>query len=271
MSIINFVKMEGAGNDFILVDNRAGVLGPDPASVARRLTDRRHSVGADGLILLEKSQNADADVRMRIFNSDGSEAQMCGNGVRCLAKFSVDNRITKNPLRVETIAGVIGAEVKGGIVRAKMSDPKDLKLGLGLEISGKRLDLHFVNTGVPHAVMFTDSLGELDVFTLGRAIRRHSFFAPQGTNADFVGIRHNNSLELRTYERGVEDETLACGTGATAAAIIVAALKGFESPVVVMPKSGEPLKIYFSREGEAFTEVYLEGPVEKSFEGRVRL
>ena len=267
---IAFWKMAGAGNDFILVDNRSGTLDSDLAHAARRLSDRKHSIGADGLILLESSQAA--DIRMRIFNPDGSEAQMCGNGVRCLAKFSVDNRITKNPLKIETIAGVIGAEVKNnGLVRAKMGDPTGLRLGFNLEVLGKRMDLNFINTGVPHAVLLTDSLEDIDVFTLGRAIRRHSSFAPEGTNANFISVRHDNSLHIRTYERGVEDETLSCGTGATAAALVAASLKGFESPVVVTPKSGESLKVYFSREGENYHEVYLEGPVEKTFEGRVTL
>lgn len=270
MSIVQFTKMAGAGNDFIIVDNRNGTLTVDPSLVSRQLSRRKQSVGADGLILLEASKKADA--RMRIFNPDGSEAEMCGNGVRCLAKFAADNKITGNRLSIETPAGIIGAEVNGEIVKVRMADPFDLKLGLRLDINGVKTDINFINTGVPHAVVIAEALDELDVFTLGRAIRRHSHFAPAGANANFISvIQSGNAIRIRTYERGVEDETLSCGTGSTAGALIAAALKGFRSPVTVHTKSGEALSIHFNKDGEKFNDVYLEGPVQKSFEGRVNL
>ncbi len=264
---LEFSKMAGAGNDFIMIDNLAGSLKSGFPELARRLSNRKLSIGSDGLIVMEKS--AKADVGMRIFNPDGSEAEMCGNGVRCLAKFAVDKKIAKDKLTIDTLAGLIGAEVRGDVVTVKMADPKDLKLGLTIDLNGKRQDMHFINTGVPHAVVVTDKLEEVDVFTQGRAIRRHSQFAPRGANANFISIRFDNSISIRTYERGVEDETLACGTGSTAGALVAAALKSFTSPVKVHTHGGEVLEIFFSRDGMNFHDVYLKGPVSTSFEGRV--
>jgi diaminopimelate epimerase len=261
--------MAGAGNDFVMIDNRAKVLTKPRPETARRLCDRKYSIGADGLILLEKSKKA--DIRMRIFNPDGSEAEMCGNGVRCIAKFAVDHRITKRALSIETLAGLIRAEVRREIVKAKLPDPKNLRTGLQVDIGGKGQRLHFIDTGVPHAVLVVDSLAHCDVEGLGRAIRYHERFAPRGTNVDFVSIRGRQAVEVRTYERGVEDETLSCGTGSTAAALVAAALKDLKPPVLVYTKGGETLKIYFTRKGAGFTDVYLEGRVQKSFEGRVNL
>ncbi len=268
MSIIEFVKMVGAGNDFIVVDARQQLLSPDLAGLSKRLSDRKRSVGSDGLIVLEKSKKA--DIRMRIFNPDGSEAEMCGNGVRCLAKFATDRDIVPHKHSIETAAGLIGAEVKGDIVKVRMAEPKDMKLGFRVDVNGSPTDMNFVNTGVPHAVIIVGDLDETDVFSLGRAIRRHPHFAPAGTNVNFISIiQSRNALRVRTYERGVEDETLSCGTGTTASALVASALKGFKSPVEVHTRGGEALKVYFSREGERYTDVYLEGPVQTSFEGRV--
>lgn len=266
---LEFSKMAGAGNDFIMINNLSGVLKDGLPELARHLSDRKLSVGSDGIILMEKSSTA--DVGMRIFNPDGSEAEMCGNGVRCLAKFAVDKKITKDKLSIQTLAGLIGAEVRGDVVTVKMADPKDLKLGLAIDLNGKRQDLHFINTGVPHAVIVTDDLKDTDVFTLGRAIRRHPQFAPRGANANFISIRFDNSISIRTYERGVENETLACGTGSTAGAIVAAALKSFTSPVKVHTHGGEVLEIFFSRDGMNFHDVYLKGPVTTNFEGRVTI
>lgn len=261
--------MAGAGNDFILADNRRGALKNLPA-LARRLTDRKRSVGGDGLILIERSSIA--DLKMRIFNSDGSEAEMCGNGVRCAARFAVARRFSGPKLSFETLAGIIGAEVRGSVVRARMTDPKGLKLGLAVRLEGREEKLHFVDTGVPHAISVRPSVEDVDVAVVGRAIRRHGAFAPRGANANFVAIdARKNEIKIRTYERGVEGETLACGTGATAAALVAAELKGLCSPVLVRTRGGDTLKIYFSKDGGCFHDVYLEGPVETGFEGRVSL
>lgn len=273
MKTLSFVKMAGAGNDFIMADNRSGLVKTKLPELAKKLCDRKHSVGADGLILLERSKKA--DIRMRIFNPDGSEAEMCGNGVRCLAKFAVDKKIAKNKLSVETLAGLITAEVRQNTVKAKLMDPKDLSLGLSLNVNGGPKSLNFINTGVPHTVIVTESLEKAPVDSMGREIRFHSQFAPRGTNVNFISFQKtgasSNAIAIRTYERGVESETLACGTGSTAGALVAAALKGLKSPVSVKTEGGETLKVYFSKKDEKFYDVYLEGPVAVNFEGRVGL
>jgi diaminopimelate epimerase len=269
MKLLSFTKMVGTGNDFIVIDNRTGVVGKDPVSAAKQLCDRKFGIGADGLLLLEKSTKA--EIRMRIFNPDGSEASMCGNGIRCIARFAVDNNITGPQFQIETLAGLIGAEVRGDIVKAKMLDPKDLKLKLQVPMAKGKQELHFVDTGVPHTVVILDALKEVDVKETGRFIRNHKMFAPKGTNVNFISFRPGNSIEVRTYERGVEDETLSCGTGTTASALIAASLKSLKSPVQVLTQSGETLKVYFTKQDGGFEEVYLEGPVKTVFEGRVQL
>lgn len=260
--------MVGAGNDFVVVDNRRGVVKKDAVKLAKLLSDRRRSVGADGLLLLEKSKKA--NIRMRILNSDGSEAEMCGNGIRCIAKFSSDRKITGKKFSIETLAGIISAEVKGDVIKARITDPKGLKLNIRIPVNGREELVHFIDTGVPHTIKVVDKVDNVDIFTLGRAIRRHSYFAPKGTNASVISVK-GNELWIRTYERGVEDETMACGTGSTAAALVAAALRGLKSPVTVHTHGGDRLKIYFSRNGNDFHDVYLEGPVQQAFEGSVKI
>ncbi len=269
MKYINFTKLVGAGNDFVVIDNRRSIFKKNAVQLAKKICDRKFSIGADGLLLLEKSKKA--DVRMRIINPDGSEAEMCGNGVRCVAKFAVENKVTGPKLSIETLAGIIYAEVKNDIVKAKMIDPKDLKLNMDIRLNGHSEHLNFINTGVPHAIKMMATVSNCDVDKLGEAIRYHSHFAPRGTNVDFVSLRKGNAIDVRTYERGVEGETLACGTGSTASALVAAAIKNLKSPILVHTKGGEVLKIYFSRTRMMFHDVYLEGKIQKTFEGRVSL
>lgn len=265
MKTIDFVKMVASGNDFIVADGlRLSVN--DLRKLAQEACDRRYGVGADGLLVLERSKAA--DFKMRIFNPDGGEAEMCGNGARCAALYAKENRISGKRMRFETIAGLIEAEVKGGIVMLKMPDPADLRRQVNLIIENEDYIAHFVNTGVPHTVIYVEDLDSLDVKRLGREIRRHGIFAPKGTNVDFVELQKGNAIRVRTYERGVEDETLACGTGVVAAAIISAAMKDFKSPVICLTRGGDKLKIYFKRNGNDFTDVYLEGAAKKVFCGR---
>ncbi len=262
---ISFTKMVGAGNDFIVIDNRTGVVAAR-SRAAKKWCDRKNSIGADGVLFLEKSRQA--NFQMRIVNSDGSEAEMCGNGIRCIAKFAQDQKLVGKKFKIQTIAGIIDVEIKGAIVKARMVDPKDMKLNLNILLNDQSAAMSFVNTGVPHAVCVVKSLKAVDVDGLGRAIRTHDYFKPRGTNANFIQFNLDRSIDIRTYERGVEGETLSCGTGSTAGALIAAATKDLPSPVLVRTKSGETLKIYFSKEGQNFHDVYLEGPVQKSFEGR---
>ena len=264
---IFFTKMVGTGNDFIVVDNRQTKIAA--RAKAKQWCDRKYSIGADGLLLLEKSKKA--DIRMRIINSDGSEAEMCGNGIRCIAKFAHDAKITGKKFKIETLAGIIDVQIRGLIVKARMVDPKDLKLNFHLLLNDRSMEFGFVNTGVPHAVSFVKTLKDVDVQNLGRLVRTHDYFKPRGANANFVQVQSGNSIEIRTYERGVEGETLSCGTGSTAAALVASAAHGWNSPVAVKTQSGETLKVYFSKDGDRFYDVYLEGPVRKCFEGRVSL
>ncbi len=268
MRRLNFFKMVAAGNDFIVADNRRGFI-TNPASLAKKLCDRKFFIGADGLLLLENSKKA--DVRMRIFNPDGSQAEMCGNGVRCLAKFAFEKKITKNSHSIETLAGTIFAFVRGGVVKAKMVEPKALRLNVPVRAKGTRHILNLIDTGVPHAVKVLASVEGADVDGLGRVLRRHPFFSPRGTNVNFISFGPGALVRIRTYERGVEAETLACGTGSTAGALVAAALKNFKSPVRVKTQGGETLKVYFSKKEGRFQEVYLEGKVATSFQGRVKI
>ena len=208
---------------------------------------------------------------MRILNSDGSEAEMCGNGIRCFAKYAFDRGIAGRAMTVETLAGRIGVEVRGDVVKARLIDPAEPRLNFKIKVEGRPHTVNFLNTGVPHVVKVLDSVERFDVERFGALIRRHSAFAPRGANANFVAFRSDGGLDVRTYERGVEGETLACGTGSTASALVAAALKGLRSPVRVRTRGGETLKIYFSKDGRRFHDVYLEGNVKKSFEGTVEL
>ena len=262
-----FEKYVAAGNDFIVFDNRKGFV-KDGAKIAKKLCDRKFGVGADGILLLETSKKA--DVRMRIFNPDGSQAEMCGNGVRCLAHFAVAHKVAKPEHTVETGAGLIRAQVSGNIVKAKLTEPDGLKLNIPLQVNGHAEKIHFINTGVPHAVIVDEKLDTVDVESRGQAVRRHSHFAPKGTNVNFIR-RTSSGIDVRTYERGVEGETLACGTGSTASALVASSLFGFASPVRVKTAGGETLKVYFKKNGPRFSEVLLEGPVTASFKGSVQL
>jgi diaminopimelate epimerase len=266
---LRFAKMNGAGNDFVLVDNREGqaVLG---RQAIERLCDRHRGIGGDGLLAVEPAANG-ADFRMRYYNADGGEAEMCGNGARCFARFAGRLAGRTEKVSFETIAGVITAELIGDRVRLQMSQPKDLALGVELPVDGKAVVAHFVNTGVPHAIVIVDNLKELDVHKLGSAIRWHARFAPKGTNANFIQPSKDGTLAIRTYERGVEGETLACGTGVVAAALIANQVLGAYSPVGVRVRGGDVLEVGFEREGDAYQAVTLTGPADFVFEGTIEV
>ncbi len=267
MQKLSFYKMSGSGNDFIMIDNRGARLDVEPATLAQRLCRRAISVGADGLILVEPSSKA--DFRMRIFNADGSEAEMCGNGGRCVARFAEILGIAGPRMAFETLAGVIRAEVSGAQVKLQLSQPRDLSLRQSIDVDGVVQQVHSINTGVPHAILFCSDLEEVAVRELGRQIRFHPAFGPAGTNADFVTVRDPHSLAIRTYERGVEDETLACGTGVVASALVAAALGLVSSPVQVRVRGGETLTVYFDGRGPEFREVFFEGQVRLIYQGEL--
>ncbi|MDI6726693.1 MAG: diaminopimelate epimerase [Smithellaceae bacterium] len=266
--MIDFYKMSGSGNDFIVIDHRDRRLDDlDIIALVKKICQRAVSVGADGLILIEESNQA--DFQWRFFNADGSEVEMCGNGGRCAARFAYLKGIAAENMSFVTRAGIIDATVNGSRVKIRLTDPKNLALNSETELLGKGYLLHSINTGVPHVVSYHDDLEQTDVFRLGREIRYHAAWQPAGTNANFVKVLGRHTLQVRTYERGVEDETLACGTGAVAAALISASLELVESPVEVIVRIGESLNIYFERNEAGFHKVYLEGSAQMVYEGRL--
>lgn len=266
--MIDFYKMSGSGNDFIIIDHRDGSLNNlDIVELVKKICRRGVSVGADGLILIEKSDRA--DFQWRFFNADGSEVEMCGNGGRCAARFAFLRQIAGDKMSFLTGAGIIDATVTGKVVKIRLTDPAASQPPLTLKLAGEDYLLHSINTGVPHVVCFQDNLDATDVFRLGSEIRYHAAWQPAGTNANFVQVLGRHRLLVRTYERGVEDETLACGTGSVASALISAGLNLVESPVAVSVKSGETLNIYFEQDGTAFKNVYLEGGALVVYEGRL--
>ncbi|HQJ15089.1 MAG TPA: diaminopimelate epimerase [Candidatus Omnitrophota bacterium] len=266
---MDFTKLVAAGNDFVLMDNRSARMnGSRLASLAKRICDRKYGAGADGLLVVEKSRKA--DFRMRIFNADGSEAEMCGNGSRCFALYCVKLQgKSVAALKIETLAGIIAAHVNKDQVRVNLTAPKGLRLDVPVRVSDRLLHVNYIDTGVPHGIIFVKGLASMEIVDLGRAIRYHKSFAPRGTNVDFVEVTGQNSISIRTYERGVEDETLACGTGSVASALITGlklqqlkysrVTNAVQQKFKVLTRGGEVLKIYFTVQGDKFSDVWLEG------------
>lgn len=267
---VAFTKAVASGNDFIIIDNKNGELDArslDYPEMARDLCRKKLSIGADGLLVLEGAE--DADFRMRVINPDGSEVDMCGNGARSSALYA-SRCGWGDELKIRTGAGILEAIVKGDNVKLKMSEPKDLRLAIKLGVGKNMMIVHHINTGVPHVVHLVEDLENYDVKKIGRMIREHTMFAPEGTNADFVGEIEGSFAALRTYERGVEDETLACGTGTVASAIMLALLGYVKSPVKMRTRGGDVLTIYFNIAGnQKVSDVYLEGDVNIVCEGKV--
>ena len=315
--LLHFYKMNGAGNDFIVIDNRDLSISLDEDTIAA-LCDRHRGIGADGLIRVVKSANlpegkailteepnaiwfmdyynADgstaemcgngllavepaekgADYKFRYYNADGGEAEMCGNGARCFGFFTAhlgdEDEELPSSVSFETIAGTLTAEIVGEEVRIAMSEPKDLQLNTPAKVDGFSGVIHSLNTGVPHAVSFVDDLENTDVFNVGFAVRHHSHFAPKGTNANFAKVLAPDHIAIRTYERGVEDETLACGTGMVACALIHHLVNGAESPIKVDVEGGDTLTIGFEKSGDqTFKNVTLTGPADFVIEGEIEI
>jgi diaminopimelate epimerase len=253
--------MAGAGNDFVVIEANNGV---DYKKLTKKVCDRSTGIGADGLLILDKSKKA--DYQMRIINADGSEAEMCGNGARCMAAYIVRNHSPKKKLfTIETLAGKIFAEAKGEIAHIRLSTPTDYKSNIPLSINGQKIHVDYIDTGVPHTIVFVDSLKQIDVPKIGPIIRYHKKFDPRGTNANFVEQIKEDLVEVRTYERGVEDETKACGTGAVASAI-VSYLKAnpdvqnkTKAQMNVLTASTEILEVIFDLDRRKVSNVWLKG------------
>ncbi len=268
---IPFTKMSGTGNDFIIIDHRQPFLKEtEMAAFAAKVCKRMFSVGADGLILIE--QHPEADFQWQFFNGDGSRAEMCGNGARCAARYAYSKGIAPATMSFMTVAGLIRAEVIGDQVKLEMTPPTATEQGRALIFGGEERTIQFSNTGVPHAVYFVESNGQTPVKEWGREVRMHGHFQPAGTNVNFAEVTGPSSLTVRTYERGVEDETMACGTGAVASALLGGLLGYVTSPVAVTSSGGEVLTIYFDiedREKNLVRNVFLEGPANFIYEGQL--
>ena len=259
---VPFVKMVGAGNDFIIIEARRNF---DYSKFAIKACARQTGIGADGVLVLEKSTKS--DYRMRIINADGSEAEMCGNGARCMASYiEVNLDPSKSLFGMETLAGEILAQVKGDTVRVRLSNPKDYRPKVNIVVDGKKFEVHYIDTGVPHTIVFVKDLQRVNVNGLGSLIRNHPHFAPRGTNVNFVERTNNGMVAVRTYERGVEAETLACGTGSVATALIAylqahpKVKKQKNASMKVLTASREILEITFDLdEGHRIDNVWLKG------------
>ncbi|MDZ4198187.1 MAG: diaminopimelate epimerase [Kiritimatiellia bacterium] len=262
---ITFTKMHGAGNDFLVVDDRDLTFPIQKAEWMAQICARRTGVGSDGILLVQPSERA--DFRMRFINPDGGEVDMCGNGARCIARFAHEIGAAPASMSIETRAGTVRAEMVKDRVRLRMTDPKDWKTGGSLTIGSATLAYDFVNTGVPHVVVPVDNLNTVQVEELGRAIRTHSEFAPAGTNANFVQVTGPNSLRVRTYERGVEAETLACGTGLVASALVMARQGRIRLPATLETRGGDKVEVQADLSKGDGTEVTLTGPAVTVYQG----
>ena len=261
---VPFVKMCGAGNDFIVIDNRDGILA-DPAEFARVHCRRRFDIGADGLMLVEDSD--EADIRIRVINADGSEAEMCGNGARCAAMFAYRKGIAPASMVMESIAGPVSARVDEDEVTIGLDGASAMEGPYELEMDGRTVTAHWIEVGVPHTIIFVDDAEEVDVFGIGRWVRYHEQFEPRGTNVNFVQHTGPSSIRVRTYERGVEDETLACGTGSSASSILSHLLKGIGDPPIKVKVNGGLLKVDFRIDGDTVRDLRLRGDAVTACEG----
>jgi len=269
---IPFWKLSGSGNDFIIIDYREHTM-PSPDEMrmfVSKVCRRGLSVGADGVIIIKSSDIA--DFGWHFYNADGGEVDMCANGTRCAARFAFENKIAPAKHTFETLAGIVNAEVvheNGTQVRVQLPDPSAIHFGMEVVLGDQTLTGHFVNTGVEHVVYFVDDVQKTDILELGRKTRYHHLFAPSGTNANFVTVTDPHHITIRTYERGVEGETLACGTGSIAAALVATALEKVSAPVSLLTQSGMILEVDFKKEGSAFKDVSLKGDARVIYKGEI--
>jgi len=258
--ILTFEKYQGAGNDFIIIDNRKNILNPTDRKKIKQLCDRRYGIGADGLMMLY--DHKEVDFEMKYFNSDGYEGTMCGNGGRCIVMFAKKLKLIGLNTRFKTNDGVHTAEITEKTVRLRMNDVNTIrKIG----------ESYFVDTGSPHYITFRNDIDNIDVFNEGRKLRNDQRFKPYGTNVNFVKVQ-KDGLSVRTYERGVENETLSCGTGVVASAIVSVYSGQIDSDMVQVNTRGGILNVAFSRtDKDFFSDIILEGPAVFVFEGEIKI
>jgi len=256
---IEFSKYQGTGNDFILIDNRNQIFDPANQTLIEKLCDRKFGIGADGLMLLQR--HLPYDFEMVYFNSDGRQSSMCGNGGRCIVKFAHDLKIIQNKCRFLAIDGEHDAIVNGEEISLKMNDVDSIEINN---------DNFYLNTGSPHYVKYVKELNNYQVFNEGKAIRYNDRFKSVGTNVNFIEWLDDH-LFVRTYERGVEGETLSCGTGVTAAALAASIKQNLTGSVKIKTLGGN-LKIKFNRLSEnKFNNIWLEGPATFVFKGEIEI
>jgi diaminopimelate epimerase len=272
---IPFARMHGCGNDFVVLDDRAGRLYPQRAALARAVCHRRTGLGGDGLLLIGRapapssSEGGSSDFAMTYVNADGNEGEMCGNGARCVVRRAAELGIVRDRAAFATPAGLIRATLSGARVTLGMTEPTDERDPVTLEIDGRAFELFYIDTGVPHVVAFVDDLDSLDVEGIGRQIRHHPAFGPRGVNANFAKPAGPSRLRARTYERGVEAETLACGTGAVAIGLVAFRRGLAQSPVIILPPGGELVIGFRTDAAGRFHDVTLSGPTEEIATGEI--
>jgi diaminopimelate epimerase len=254
-----FNKYQGTGNDFVIIDNRNGSFDPGNSRLINKLCDRRFGIGADGLILISDSHQNDFE--MKYFNSDGHEGSMCGNGGRCSSAFAIKSGIASKELSFKAIDGVHKARLENGIISLSMNDVQKPK-----KVSGN----YFINTGSPHYIIFKKDIDQIDVNSEGKKIRWSNDFVPGGTNVNFVEIT-DNGIYVRTFERGVEEETLSCGTGVTASAIASVLSRHFDINTVKVRTKGGDLEVAFKVSDDIISDIWLSGPATFVYEGMIEV
>ncbi len=268
---IRFTKMHGAGNDFLMIENLSENLALTREHISH-LCDRRYGIGADGLLLLETSEDKSLDARMIYYNADGSRAEMCGNGARCFTAFALAHGLGKKDcLHFLTDAGPIIATAQNNLYTIGMTPAHSIKLNTELNLTSGPIIVHSINTGVPHAICFVEDISQIEIRSIGAEIRNHPFFAPAGANANFAQLQDSTSVLLRTYERGVENETLACGTGATAVGILAHLIHQLPKPVSLKVAGGATLSVNFDLTDDTVHNITLTGPAVSVFEGTINL
>jgi diaminopimelate epimerase len=268
---IEFTKMHGAGNDFVMIDNLDASVRLSPDQVAE-LCHRRFGIGADGVLLLEPPNSDQVDATMVYYNADGSRAEMCGNGARCFTAFALKRGLGRDGLLCFTTdAGIVSAEAINDLYRIELTPPTDLNLNRTIELKSGVTTIHSVNTGVPHVVRFVDNVEAVNIRPFGSEIRYHPDFAPAGANVNVAQIDNSGLVRVRTYERGVEDETLACGTGVTAVGIVSHLIHNVAKPVRLQVAGGRELLVDFDKTVSGIEKVTLTGPAATVFAGRVEI
>ncbi|WP_117884018.1 diaminopimelate epimerase [Aureibaculum luteum] len=260
MSQIEFYKYQGTGNDFVMIDNRQQQFPKNDTKLIARLCDRKFGIGADGLILLELSKLH--DFTMKYYNADGNEGSMCGNGGRCLVAFAKQLKVIETDTIFDAVDGLHEAQIKDGIVSLKMKNVADVE---------QFSDYLFLDTGSPHHIAFVDGIQNFDVYNTGKSIRYGAPYFEKGTNVNFVEQQNENTFKIRTYERGVEDETLSCGTGATAVAIAAHHSKKTSKNNVFLETLGGTLEVSFDSDTNSYKNVFLKGKATMVFKGLFEL